>query len=252
MSVDRMESGEAQGEWTDDELRKFGERLGYRFLGLDGLKEALTHSSYANESGTGSCNERLEFLGDAVLELCVSEEIFLTRPDYDEGKLTKSRARIVCAASLASWASKVRISPLLRLSKGLEVQRGRSNHSILADAMEAVLGAIFLDGGYKAAAAVVKRFIAMSSFDASSAERGKDTKTRLQEAFQAVGLPPPSYRLLSRSGPDHASTFEGEAVLSNGRVFATGLGGSKKSAEFAAAEAGLRRLKNEPGWADAE
>jgi ribonuclease-3 len=225
---------------------EFGERLGYRFLRPDILKEALTHASYANESGTESCNERLEYLGDAVLELCISEELFLTHPDYDEGELTKSRARMVCATSLASWASEVRVSPLLRLSKGLEIQGGRSNHSILADAMEAVLGAIFLDGGYRAAAAVVKRFFSISSFESQVDDREKDVKTRLQEAFQAMGLPPPSYRLFSRSGPEHASTFEVEAVLADGRVFATGKGCSKKSAEFAAAEVGLRRLKREP------
>jgi ribonuclease-3 len=252
MIMGLMGSGSARRERTDGALREFGERLGYRFSSLDGLKEALTHASYANESGTGSCNERLEFLGDAVLELCVSEELFMSRPDYDEGELTKSRARVVCASSLASWASKVRISPLLLLSKGLEIQGGRRNQSILADAMEAVLGAIFLDGGYKAASSVIKRFMAMSSFDASAEERGKDAKTRLQEAFQAMGLPPPSYRLLSRSGPEHASTFEVEAVLMDGRVFAAGSGCSKKSAEFAAAEVGLRRLEDESNWADAE
>jgi ribonuclease-3 len=112
--------------------------------------------------------------------------------------------------------------------------------------MEAVLGAIFLDGGYKAASAVVKRFVAASSFESQVEERDKDVKTRLQEAFQAMGLPPPSYRLFSRSGPEHASTFEVGAMLSDGRVFATGKGCSKKSAEFAAAEVGLRLLENEP------
>ncbi|MDR1885944.1 MAG: ribonuclease III [Synergistaceae bacterium] len=233
---------DVQGGRESDALREFSERLGYDFRGQDLLREALTHASYANEAGTGRCNERLEYLGDAVLELCVSEALFLRHPEYDEGELTKARAMTVCSSSLASWAAKLRISPLLRISRGLELQGGRSNPSILADAMEAVLGAIFLDGGYEQAASVIRRLESSAEPPSQCGVANKDAKTRLQEALQAMGSHPPTYRLSRRSGPDHASTFVVEAVLSDGSVFATGRGSSIKSAEFAAAESALARL----------
>jgi ribonuclease-3 len=235
----------APPERKQDPLRDFAKRLGYDFHNPKILEEALTHSSYANELGDGVCNERLEYLGDAVLELCVSEVLFLTRPEFDEGALTKARARVVCAASLASWASGLQISGLLRVSRGLESQGGRDNPSVLADAMEAVLGAVFLDGGYEEASSVVRRLAASAVIGPDGAESNKDAKTQLQEALQAMGSHPPTYRLSRRSGPDHALTFEVEAVLPDGSVFATGRGGSIKSAEFAAAEIALRRLVNQ-------
>lgn len=218
----------------------FEEKLGYFFSDRCLIEEALTHASYAKELGLSSFNERLEYLGDAVLELCVSQILYAAYPDATEGELTKARASTVCESTLAKWAFSVDLSPLLRVSKGLERQNGRSNPSVLADALEAVFGAIFLDGGYDAAFSSVRRF-----FDAAgvaSDEERKDAKSLLQERLQAIGDKPPLYRLTGRSGPDHATFFKVEAGLSNGTVLAVGKGTSIKAAEFDAAEKALRKL----------
>lgn len=214
--------------------------LGYAFRAHATLEEALTHASYANE--TGLChNERLEYLGDAVLELCVSETFFSDHPDFDEGDLTKARSRIVRETSLALWAKALNIAAFLRLGKGLEGQGGRGSPSVLADAVEAVLGAVFLDGGYEAARGVVRRW--MRTAVTAEVEEKKDAKTMLQEFLQAAGGRPPAYRLRGRTGPDHAAVFEVEAVLADGSVLSVGRGNSIKAAEFAAAGEALARLR---------
>jgi ribonuclease-3 len=220
--------------------RAFEERLGYSFSSKLLLEEALTHASYANESGTPSCNERLEYLGDAVLELCVSEMLYFDYPGYSEGELTKARASVVSESPLASWALMAGIPPLLRLSRGLERQGGRDNPSILADAMEATLGAAFIDGGYEAARGIVRRFV--TSTGVTTEDEGRDYKSQLQEMVQARWIHPPVYRLVSRSGPDHAASFEVEVSLPGGRVLATGEGPSIKAAGFAAAESAIALL----------
>lgn len=223
-----------------EETSFFEEKLGYFFSDRRIIEEALTHASYAKELGLSSFNERLEYLGDAVLELCVSQILYAAYPDASEGELTKARASTVCESTLAKWALSVDLSPLLRISKGLERQNGRKNPSVLADALEAVFGAIFLDGGYGAAFSAVRRF-----FDAAgpaSDEERKDAKSLLQERLQAMGDKPPLYRLVGRSGPDHATFFKVEAGLSNGTVLAVGKGTSIKSAEFDAAEKALHKL----------
>lgn len=238
-------------DFTGDGKAVFERRLGHTFQNAAILDEALTHASHANEAGIPYYNERLEYLGDAVLELCVSEILFSNHPDFDEGRLTKERSYIVREATLAKWAQTLGIPSLLRLGKGLEMQNGRENASILADAMEAVLGAVFLDGGYMAARKVVGRHMANGAQrDADAAvasnranREAKDAKSRLQERLQAMGGKPPSYVLKRRTGPDHASTFEVELCLSDGRAFAAGLGNSIKSAEFAAAENALAQLE---------
>ncbi|MDR1943515.1 MAG: ribonuclease III [Synergistaceae bacterium] len=217
------------------------EKLGYSFHSLSFLEEAMTHASYANESGAGFCNERLEYLGDAVLELCASEILFTDHPDYSEGELTKARASVVSESPLAAWAAETGIRELIRLSKGLERQGGRKNPSILADAMEATLGAVFLDGGYGAARKLVRRFI--SGMGVVLDDDARDYKSQLQEMVQAKWGHPPVYRLTSRSGPDHAASFEVEVSLPDGRVLAVGEGSSIKAAGFAAAETAITRLK---------
>ncbi len=215
----------------------FEEKLGYAFHNPGIFREALTHASYANELGLPLFNERLEYLGDAVLELCVSEMLFVAHPDYTEGELTKARSLFVCERTLASWASRARLYELLLLGKGLERQGGRKNPSILADAVEAVFGAVFLDGGYEAARAVVARFV--DSLRPGSGGEVRDPKSRLQELLQARGEKPPQYRLISRSGPDHATFFKVELISSSGNVLASGTGSSIKAAEFEAAETAL-------------
>lgn len=228
----------------------FDERLGYAFRNPEIFREALTHASYANELGLPVFNERLEYLGDAVLELCVSEMLFISHPNYAEGELTKARALLVCESTLAAWASETRLPELLLLGKGLERQGGRKNPSILADAAEAVFGAVFLDGGYDAARTVVGRFLAAVRPDSSNQNR--DPKSRLQELLQSRGEKPPSYRLALRSGPDHATLFEVELSSSCGRVLASGRGSSIKAAEFDAARAALLVMGDHEGGMGAE
>ncbi|MDR1965234.1 MAG: ribonuclease III [Synergistaceae bacterium] len=222
----------------------FESEIGYVFRDPGLLGEALTHSSYANESGCSNSNERLEFLGDAVLELCVSEILYLSAPCLSEGGLTRARSNVVREAALASWAEATRLPGLLWLGKGLECQCGRSNPSILADAMEAVLGAIFLDGGYGAVRRVVEKLVGDVERIVANVDDGsdRDAKSLLQEALQAMGDKPPVYRLTGRSGPDHASSFEVEAVFADGSMISVGRGNSIKSAEFAAAQTALCEL----------
>jgi ribonuclease-3 len=215
--------------------------LGYSFRDRELFEKALTHASYANENGR-ACNERLEFLGDAVLELCVSEILYSSHADMDEGGLSKARARVVREGALASWARAIRLPEMLRLGKGLEYQGGRENESIMADAMEAVLGAVFLDGGYETSMDVVTRLLRrMGSIVSGCGTDTKDAKSALQEMLQAEGNKPPVYRLTKRTGPDHAATYEVEAS-SGGRVLATGKGSSIKTAEFAAAKQAFTAL----------
>ncbi|MDR1515747.1 MAG: ribonuclease III [Synergistaceae bacterium] len=220
--------------------RAFEECLGYSFKRPELLEEALTHSSYANETGIPSCNERLEYLGDAVLELCVSEILFKNHTDYSEGELTRARTSVVSEPPLALWALEAGIPPLLRVGKGLDRQGGRSNPSILADAMEAALGAVFLDGGYEAAREVVLGL--MTASGEPIPERRRDSKSRLQERVQAKWELPPVYRVVGRSGPDHAVSFNVEVNLPDGRFLASGVGPSIKAASFAAAESALSAL----------
>lgn len=219
--------------------------LGYRFARAELLDEALTHSSYANEIGSRVFNERLEFLGDAVLELCVSEALFLSHDDWDEGVMTDERSRLVCERSLASWAAKIGVDRSLRAGRSLDSQGGRRNASVLADAMEAIFGAIFLDGGIDAAKKVIARFVSMSEVGEGDSVHGKDAKSALQEFLQAQGLRPPTYSLVKRSGPDHASTFEVDVVMPDGVVAARGSGSSIKAAEFAAAKIALAKISDE-------
>ncbi len=223
----------------------FEEKLGYFFRDRKLLKEALTHASFANESGLSSFNERMEYLGDAVLELCVSEILYASFPECDEGELTKARAAIVCESSLAEWARWIDLPSHLRLGKGLERQNGRQNSSVLSDALEAVFGAIFLDGGYEAASRTISRLV--ESMEERRTDRAeKDAKSRLQELFQCRGEKPPRYRLIAQSGPDHRISFVVEVHTEN-ETLATGHGNSIKSAEFRAAESALSKMKDSRG-----
>ncbi|MDR1472516.1 MAG: ribonuclease III [Synergistaceae bacterium] len=227
----------------------FEREIGYAFKCRPLFEEALTHASYANENGMPRSNERLEFLGDAVLELCVSEKLFSSCPEGNEGVLTTARSLIVREAALAFRAASTSLPGLLRLSRGLELQGGRSNPSILADAMEAVFGAVFVDGGYEAARDVVWRFIGDAEAEVASVvgrtgRHDKDAKSLLQEMLQALGDKPPVYRLIGRAGPDHAASFEVEASRADGYVLAVGRGNSIKTAEFAAAASALEYLES--------
>jgi len=219
--------------------------LGYQFREPRWLARALTHSSTLPELGpedSGQDNERLEFLGDAVLELIVSEELVRAFPDWGEGPLSKSRARLVNAGSLAEAAQRLELGKHLRLGRGEEKTGGRSKPALLADAYEAIVAAIYLDSGLDAARAFVRRSLVEEAIARESERLGRpDHKSALQEFLQARGLAQASYRVVEEIGPDHRKTFRVEVRTGDG-VTASGAGANKKEAEQSAARAALKLL----------
>ena len=215
--------------------------IGYRFTNIQLLQNALTHSSYANERWHNSLlsNERLEFLGDSVLGMLVAEYLFRNFPDRPEGELTRMRADMVCEQTLAAAANKIGIGEHLLLGHGEERFGGRSRNSILADAMESVIAACFLDGGIAAALKVVQQFILVEV--PVTKLHNVDYKTQLQELVQQKKNQVLSYTLVGESGPDHDKQFEVEVSL-NGTVVGSGSGSSKKRAEQSAAASAIERL----------
>lgn len=221
-------------------MKVLEEKLGYTFRDAKLLEHALTHSSYANEhreSGLSS-NERLEFLGDAVLGLVAADHLYRARPDLPEGDLTRIRAALVCEESLVEVARKLELGRYLRLGKGEDSGGGRDRPSILADAMEAVLAAVYLDGGIVEARKLVRSLI----LDGGEVPvNGRDYKTALQELVQRESGQMLTYRLTGEQGPDHAKIFSVEVEL-NGLPIGSGSGRSKKEAEQAAAKAAIEKL----------
>jgi ribonuclease III len=231
------------------------ERLGHKFSNRELLERALTHSSAtpelrganadaAGDSSQVSDNERLEFLGDAVLELLASEYLLTAFPEWKEGQLSKSRARIVNAGSLEAAARRLRIGEHLRLGRGEEKTGGREKQTLLADAFEAVVAAVYLDAGLGAARELLQRVL----FEQALEERGEriaesDRKSALQEFLQGRGQPPAEYRLAGESGPDHQKVFQIE-VWVNGECLARGEGSTKKEAEQQAARSALEQLES--------
>ena len=210
---------------------------------------ALTHRSWAYEHGGADHNERLEFLGDAVLQLVVTEHLYQAFPDHPEGRMAKLRAAVVNTRALADVGRDLGIGPLIRLGRGEVMTGGRDKDSILADTTEAIIGAIHLSAGRDAAAAFVQ-----SQFDALAARAdalgaGLDWKTSLQELCASLGLPAPVY-LHEATGPDHAKQFEARAVV-DGRTFAGWVGRSKKQAEQGAAQAAFEALQEDAAADDA-
>lgn len=215
--------------------------LKHQFQDVSLLERALTHSSYINEQAeAGLDNERLEFLGDAVLELSVSEWLFSSYPRMPEGQLTQMRARIVNMRTLASLAANLHLGALLRLGVGESRSGGRRRPSILADTVEAILGAVYLDGGFDAARETVHRLFEGRVRDLSSGP-SKDAKSRLQEWGQANHRITPRYRVLSVTGPEHETMFEAEVVIGD-VLTARGDGRSKKEAQKRAAERALEAV----------
>jgi ribonuclease-3 len=229
---------------ADGVLEVLQSNLGYQFRRPALLLQAVTHTSFLNESGqTGDAdNERLEFLGDAVLNLVVSEYLVSTFSQATEGELSKLRARLVSEETLAGAARRLRLGDALRLGKGETITRGNEKASILADAFEAVLASVYLDGGFQAAAACVKLNLSeeLASCDQQIPGRG-DFKTDLQELCQRRFETLPQYRPKAEVGPDHEKTFEVE-VLIRGIGYGLGRGKSKKEAEQMAAQHALERL----------
>lgn len=215
--------------------------IGYRFKNITLLQNALTHSSYANERWHNSLlsNERLEFLGDAILGMTVAKYLYQTFPDRPEGELTRMRADMVCEQTLAKVAARIELGKHLLLGNGEEQGGGRTRNSILADAVESVIAASYLDGGMEAAQKFIEQFILVEV--PVKQLHNADYKTALQELVQQKKNQVLSYTLVGESGPDHDKQFDVEVKL-NGKVVGTGSGSSKKRAEQAAAHAALEKL----------
>ena len=213
--------------------------LGYRFADRELLRVALTHRSYANERGEDSNYERLEFLGDSVLGLIAAQWLYERFPDKPEGRLAKLKSFLVSADVLARYARSIDLGPRLYLGVGEDRSGGRAKPSILCDVVEALIGAVYLEGGLEAAAAVVEPILEKAL--AARSEGGSDFKTRLQERSQARGWGLPDYRVTAEEGPDHRKVFTVECSLGD-RVLATASGRSKKTAAQRAAAAALEAL----------
>lgn len=213
------------------------EVIGYRFKDAGLLRQAMSHKSFASESGTGLCNERMEFLGDSVLAAVVAHQLFSEYPSEPEGNLSKKKSLLVSRPSLAAWAEELDLGSCLYLGVGEETTGGRTRQSLLANALEALIGAVYLDGGYDAAAAFVRQWCAKRHGSLPET----DYKSRLQELLQKKYKVPPIYELASSSGPDHDKTFAVEVRVGERRL-GRGSGKSKKEAEQAAARDALSRL----------
>ena len=228
-------------EELDTKLKELQNTIGYSFKNDRLLSHALTHSSYANEKhwDKTKCNERLEFFGDAVLELLSSDFLFKNYPTMPEGEMTKLRASLVCEPTLAFCAEAISLGDYLYLGKGENLTGGRKRPSVVSDAMEAMIGAIYLDGGLANAKEFVLRFILN---DIEHKQLFYDSKTILQEMVQAEFKDSLVYELLKEEGPDHNKTFE-VSVKVGGRVIGRGVGSTKKAAEQVAAYHGICELK---------
>lgn len=229
---------------SDDwQLAGLENQIGYRMVDRSLLRSALTHKSYSNEQPRAALpfGERLEFLGDAVLDLLVSDTLFQRYPQLSEGDLTRVRAELVSERNLAPLAQRLNLGGYLLLGRGEESSGGREKASLLADAFEALLGAIYRDGGLIAARMVVEGLLD-EQIDLAVQDRvGTDYKTRLQERLQADGGALPSYELIGAEGPDHQKSYLIE-VRSGGETIGTGRGRTKKAAQQQAARQALQRL----------
>ncbi|MGI5963882.1 MAG: ribonuclease III [Lawsonibacter sp.] len=221
-------------------MKSLEEKLEYHFQNRELLENALTHSSCANESrGKLHSNERLEFLGDSILGMVVADHLYRNHPDLPEGELTRTRAALVCEESLVEVAQSLGLGSYLRLGKGEEAGGGRKRPSIQADAVEAVLAAVYLDGGIGSVRKIIQKYIL--SREVAGLTKPRDYKTALQELVQRESGQVLQYRLTGEEGPDHDKRFF-IAVDLNGTAIGTGNGRSKKEAEQMAAKAAIESL----------
>ena len=228
---------------TENPFHRLQDSIGYRFQNSQLLLEALTHSSYAQET-PGRCrdNEQLEFLGDAILNFLVSVALVNAFPEWEEGKLTRARSRLVAAAHLSRVGMRLELGTYLRLGRGEEKTGGRNKAALFVNALEALVAALFRDGGLEAAGDFVARFILLRDLGASGEELFSiDYKSALQEQLQAVHKSPAEYQVVQETGPEHKKTFTVEVVAGE-NVVARGQGTSKKAAEQEAARVVLERL----------
>ncbi|MBI4126663.1 MAG: ribonuclease III [Deltaproteobacteria bacterium] len=228
----------------NDPLRPFEKLLGYRFKSKDHLRRALTHKSYANEKRLPASehNERYEFLGDAVLELAVSQLLMQRFPDAPEGELSKLRAALVNEEQLAGVARTFRLGEFLFIGKGEDQTGGRDKPSLLSDALEAVFGAVFCDRGFLKARDVIEQHMADLLDQAGGVGFVRDYKTKLQEEAQSRFRTVPRYRLVRETGPDHRKQFEVSLSINN-EPWSVGFGASKKAAEQDAARQALEKFQ---------
>ncbi|MEE8131825.1 MAG: ribonuclease III [Candidatus Paceibacterota bacterium] len=231
------------------DLTKLEKIIGHQFKNKDLLKESLTHRSYLNENPSWGANfmsphnERLEFLGDAVLELSVSEYLFQKYPDYNEGQLTSIRAALVNYQMLAKAAGDIELDKFILLSRGEAKDKGKAREVILANAFEAVLGAVYLDAGYLAAKSFIEKVVIVNLPEVLEKELYRDPKSLLQEIIQEKLKFTPSYQVLSEHGPDHQKIFR-VGVFFDGDLAAEGEGASKQEAEVEAAKNALNSISN--------
>jgi ribonuclease-3 len=228
-----------------DEFDELQARIGYRFRDRGLLEHALTHKSRAAEDASGGVtdNESLEFLGDAVLGLVVADALFHQYPNYDEGQKSKVKAAVVSTQSLARHAEHLRLGEHLILGRGEEKTGGRFKQALLADGYEALIAALYLDGGLDAAEMFLRRELKDAIDEGSAQTFVRDYKSALQERLQALGRPLPDYRVSGEAGPDHRKTFSVEVVV-NGEVLGTATGRAKKEAEQEAARFALDKLND--------
>jgi len=231
-------------------LRFLTERLGLDFENMELLDESLTHSSYVNEMDSEGCrdNEALEFLGDAVLGMVVSHHLYKLFPSHHPGHYSELKAALVNKSALAQCARTISLGKYVRLGHGEELSNGRDRESVLANALEAVIGAVFLDGGLVAAREFVLRLITPCLDELARKKVRRDSKSLLQSISQERFKTLPKYRVVSETGPDHRRSFEVELEIKE-KVYGKGTGRSKKAAEQKAAKEALRRLEenSEPG-----
>ena len=226
----------------NQELKVLEGKIGYRFKDFELLRQAMIHSSYANEKHLSKheCNERLEFLGDAVLELVCSEFLFFEHEQMPEGELTKTRASMVCEPALAFCAKDLELGRYLLLGKGEDATGGRKRDSITSDALEALIGAIYMDGGFANAKEFIHRFILN---DLENKTLFFDSKTILQEIVQANSKEPITYHLVGEEGPDHDKSFH-VSVMIGDKEYGVGVGRTKKGAEQVAAYQSILKLRS--------
>ncbi|MGL5314226.1 MAG: ribonuclease III [Peptostreptococcaceae bacterium] len=224
-----------------ENINKFEDIIDYKFSNKEYILEALTHSSYSNENKNFEFNERLEFLGDSVLSIVVSDYLFKNEASLPEGELTKLRANIVCEESLSEVAVNIKLGEHMLLGKGEEATGGRDRISILADAFEAVIAAIYLDGGLEEAREFVLNYMKEIIANSRKGKIFRDYKTHLQEVLQSRGESNIWYKLMDEKGPDHNKRFVMQVGI-NEDVLGTGEGKSKKEAEQLAARTALNNM----------
>ena len=227
----------------DHALEDLQSRLSYRFMDLKQLEMALTHRSWVHEKNLGEHYERAEFLGDAVLGLIASEWLYRTHTDLAEGELSRLKSHVVSEPVLAEWASGFDLGAALRLGVGEDRSGGRTKKSLLADAMESVLGAVYLDGGLESVRSILEPLLVQTLGADHNGSLASAAKSELQELIQSQGIALPEYRHVAEEGPDHRKRFHVECWVEDRRV-SVGSGATKKEAEQAAAHAALGALSD--------